>query len=143
MSIGIRRWGGRYLEDSEIETLLEEARIARVCCHNQDGTIHATPTWFRYENGCVRIPIPSDSRKARNVERNKNVTILVDMVRPPRGVMIYGSAVLDNVDVIAKAIRVNEKYQTTDDAKATIERYLKETDYILTVKAEHLVSFIY
>lgn len=143
MSIGIRRWSGRYLEDSEIETLLEEARIARVCCHNQDGTTHATPTWFRYENGYVRIPIPSDSRKARNVERNKNVTILVDMVRPPRGVMIYGSAVLDNVDVIAKAIRVNEKYQTTDDAKATIERYLKETDYILTVKAEHLVSFIY
>ncbi len=65
------------------------------------------------------------------------------MVKPPRGVMIYGSAVLDDVDVIAKAIRVNEKYQTTDDAKATIERYLKETDYILTVKAEHLVSFIY
>ena len=82
MSIGILRWGGRQLESGEIKTLLEEARVARVCCHNEDGTIHATPTWFRYENGKITIPITSDSRKARNLKRNKNVTILVDEVRP-------------------------------------------------------------
>ena len=143
MSIGILRWDGRYLESGEIETLLKEARIARVCCHNEDGTIHATPTWFRYEDGIVRIPIMSDSRKASNIKRNKNVTILVDMVNPPRGVMLYGTAVLDDVDVIAKAISVNEKYQSKEDAKATIDRFLKETDFILTVKIERLVSFHY
>ncbi len=143
MSIGIRRWDGRYLEIGEIETLLKEARIARVCCHNEDGTIHATPTWFRYENGFVRIPIMSDSRKARNIKRNKNVTILIDVVNPPKGVIIYGTAVLDDVDVIAKAISVNEKYQSKEDAKATIEKFLKESDYILTVKTERLVSFNY
>ena len=143
MSICILRWSGRRLESGKIDTLLEEARIARVCCHNEDGTIHATPTWFRYENGYVRIPIMSDSRKARNIKRNKNVTILIDLVRPPRGVMIYGSAELDDVDVIAKAISVNEKYQPKEDAKATIERFLKETDFILTVKIERLVSFHY
>ena len=143
MSICILRWGGRRLESGEIDTLLEEARIARVCCHNEDGTIHATPTWFRYENGYVRVPIMSDSRKARNIKRNKNVTILIDLVRPPRGVMIYGSAELDDVDVIAKAISVNEKYQSKENAKATIERFLKETDFILTVKIERLVSFHY
>ena len=143
MSIGILRWDGRYLESGEIETLLKEARIARVCCHNEDGTIHATPTWFRYEDGIVRIPIMSDSRKASNIKRNKNVTILVDMVNPPRGVMLYGTAVLDDVDVIAKAVSVNEKYQSKEDAKVTIERFLKETDFILTVKIERLVSFHY
>jgi len=143
MSIGILRWDGRYLESGEIETLLKEARIARVCCHNEDGTIHATPTWFRYEDGIVRIPIMSDSRKASNIKRNKNVTILVDMVNPPRGVMLYGTAVLDDVDVIAKAISVNEKYQSKEDAKVTIDRFLKETDFILTVKIERLVSFHY
>ena len=143
MSIGILRWDGRYLESGEIETLLKEARIARVCCHNEDGTIHATPTWFRYEDGIVRIPIMSDSRKASNIKRNKNVTILVDMVNPPRGVMLYGTAVLDDVDVIAKAVSVNEKYQSKEDAKVTIDRFLKETDFILTVKIERLVSFHY
>jgi len=85
----------------------------------------------------------SDSRKASNIKRNKNVTILVDMVNPPRGVMLYGTAVLDDVDVIAKAISVNEKYQSKEDAKVTIDRFLKETDFILTVKIERLVSFHY
>jgi len=143
LSIGILRWGGRRLESGEIDTLLEEARIARVCCHNEDGTIHATPTWFRSEDGYVRIPITGDSRKARNLKRNENVTILIDVVNPPKGVMIYGTAMLDDVDVIAKAISVNEKYQTKEDAKATIEELFKETDYILTVKTERLVSFHY
>jgi hypothetical protein len=57
--------------------------------------------------------------------------------------MIYGTAMLDDVDVIAKAISVNEKYQTKEDAKATIEELFKETDYILTVKTERVVSFHY
>ncbi len=143
MSSVLFRWGGRRLESDEMEALLEEARITRVCCHNEDGTIHATPTWFRYEDGYIRIPITSDSPKARNLKRNENVTILVDMVKPPRGGMIYGTATLDDVDVIAKAISVNMKYQTKEDAKATIEELFKETDYILTVKTERVVSFHY
>jgi len=141
LSISLRRFGGRRLESGEIETLLEESKIARVCCHNEDGTIHATPTWFRYENGYIGIPIHRESRKARNIKRNKNVTILIG--EGPIGVIIYGTAMLDDVDVIAKAASVNEKYQTKEDAKATVEELFKETDYILTVKTERMVSFNY
>jgi nitroimidazol reductase NimA-like FMN-containing flavoprotein (pyridoxamine 5'-phosphate oxidase superfamily) len=139
----LSRWGGRNLEKGEIETLLQEARIARVCCHNEDGTIHATPVWFKYENGIINIPILSQSRKARNLKRNRKVTILVDMVKPPRGVMIYGTAELDDVDVIAKAIRVNEKYTSKEKAKAMVEDFFEETDLIMTVKPERMVTFHY
>jgi general stress protein 26 len=131
------------MEKDEIQTLLEDAKIARVCCHNQDGTIHSTPTWYRYEEGTIRIPIPSDSRKAKNIKHNDNVTILVDVVNPPKGVIIYGKAVLDDVDVMSKAVRVNEKYQNREEAKATVEKFLTEKDYILTVKTEQIASFHY
>jgi hypothetical protein len=57
--------------------------------------------------------------------------------------MVYGKALLDDVDVMSKAIRVNEKYQTNEEAKTTIEKFLKETDYILTVKTERIASFHY
>jgi len=40
LSISLRRFGVRRLESDEIEKLLEEARIARVCSHNEDGSIH-------------------------------------------------------------------------------------------------------
>ena len=143
MSISLRRFGGRRLESGEIETLLEESKISRVCCHNEDGTIHATPVWFRYENGYIRMAIHRESRKARNIKRNKNVTILIEEQGRALGVIIYSTAMLDDVDVIDKAISINEKYQSKEDAKATIEKLFKETDYILTVKTERMVSFNY
>jgi len=137
-------WGGRYLEREEIESLLQEARIARFCCHNEDGTIHATPVWFKYESGNIIIAIPSRSRKARNVKRNKNVTILVDMVKPPRGVMIYGTAELDDSDVLATAVSINEKYLPKERAKAYAEESFKSgLDRMMTVKPERMVTFHY
>ena len=141
MSISLHRFGVRRLESDEIEKLLEETKIARVCCHNEDGSIHATPVWFRYKDGCIRIVIHRESRKARNIKRNKNITILVDELRPPRMVMIYGLAELDDVDVINKAVYVNEKYQSKEDARATVEGYFKETDLILTVKPKRMITF--
>ena len=35
--------GGRYLAKEEIESFLKEAKIARFCSLNNDGTIHAAP----------------------------------------------------------------------------------------------------
>jgi hypothetical protein len=135
-------WGGRYLEREEIESLLQEARIARFCCLNEDGTIHATPVWFKYENGKIIIATPNRSRKARNVKRNKNVTILIDMVKPPRGVMIYGTAELDYSDVLPTAISINEKYLPKERAKAYAEESVRSgLDRIMTVKPERMVTF--
>jgi len=65
----------------------------------------------------------------------------MDEVRPARMVMIYGLAELDDVDVINKAILVNEKYQTKEDAKATVEELFKDTDLILTVKPKRMITF--
>ncbi len=65
------------------------------------------------------------------------------MVKPPRGVMIYGTVELDDSDVIAKAISVNEKYQNKESAKATVEELFRETDLIMTVKPERMVTFHY
>ncbi len=135
-------WGGRYLEREEAESLLQEPRIARFCCHNEDGTIHATPVWFKYENGKIIIVTPSRSRKARNVKRNKNVTILVDTVEPIRGVMIYGTAELDDSDVLATAISINDKYMPREGAKEYAEESVKSgLNRIMTVKPERMVTF--
>ena len=80
----------------EAESFLREAKIARFCSLNEDGTIHAAPVWYKYENGEIIVATPPASRKARNVRRNKNVTILIDIseggVGWPKGVIVYGRA---------------------------------------------------
>lgn len=134
--------GGRRLEKAELESILKEARVARFCCLNEDGTIHATPVWYRYMNGKIVVLTPDHSRKARNIKRNKNVTILIDLERPARGVMIYGTAELDYGDILPTAITICEKYMEKEKAKSFAEMLAEKVmDLTVSVKPERMVSF--
>jgi len=142
-----RVWGGRHLTREQIASFLKEAKIARFCSLNDDGTIHAAPVWFKYENGEIAILTPDHSCKARNVKRNKNVTILIDVEEPTRGVLIYGTAearVLDN-EYIPTAISICEKYMSKEEAKRrAIYFFPKLTDWVkITVTPERIASFDY
>jgi nitroimidazol reductase NimA-like FMN-containing flavoprotein (pyridoxamine 5'-phosphate oxidase superfamily) len=66
------------LTDEEIESFLKKAIVARFCSVNADGTIHAVPVWYSYLEGDFVVATPVASRKARNVRRNGNVTLLID-----------------------------------------------------------------
>lgn len=138
----ISSMGGRRLEKAELETILEESRIARICCLNEDGTIHATPVWYKYKNGKIVFLTPDHSRKARNIKRNKNVTILIDEVKPARGVMIYGTAELDYGNILPTAITICEKYMEKEKAKDFAEMLAEKVmDLIVSVKPERMVTF--
>jgi len=67
-----------HLTDEEIESFLKKAIVARFCSLNEDGTIHAVPVWYSYLEGKIIVATPVVSRKARNVRRNGNVTLLID-----------------------------------------------------------------
>lgn len=98
------------LTKEEIEPLLKEARIARFCSHNKDGTIHAVPMNYKYENKQIIIPTPAASSKVRNIKRNPNVTVLIDVEKQPvKGVIIYGKAQLEYDDILTSSISVYEK----------------------------------
>ncbi len=135
-------WGGRRLTEEEIEPFLREARIARLCSLNDDGTIHAAPVWFKYENGKIVIVTPSRSCKARNVKRNRNVTILIDVEGPPtRGVLIYGEARLDKSDLVPTVVSIAEKYVPREEAEGFAEFVGKGMNLKITVKPERIASF--
>ena len=139
-------WGGRHLTREEIESFLKEAKIARFCSLNDDGTIHAAPVWFKYENGKIVILTPDHSCKARNVKRDKNVTILIDVAgQLTRGVLIYGIAELGNEsDLKPTGISICEKYMSKEEAKDYAEVYFPKTKWLkITVKPERMASFDY
>ena len=135
--------GGRRLEKAELESILEESRIARICCHNEDGTIHATPVWYKYMNGKIVFVTVDRSIKARNLKRNKNVTVLIDLVEPAvKGVMIYGTAELDYSDILPMAITICEKYLEKEKAKSFAEMMVETaTDLIVRIEPERMITF--
>ena len=132
----------------ETESFLREAKVARFCSLNRDGTIHAAPVWYKYENGEIIVATPPTSRKARNVRRNKNVTMLIDIseggVRP-KGVIVYGKAELTtNTMEIPEAVSLLEKYTPRDKAEAYAKGLFKLTKWVkMTVKPERMASFDY
>ena len=134
--------GGRYLEKEEIESLLEEARIVVFCSHNKDGTIHAAPVWYRYIDGKIVVLTPGRSRKARNVKRDKNVSVLIEMRKPPKGVLFYGEAELDYSNPVSTAISICEKYMSKEKAKSFGEGSVSSgMDLVIRVKPERMATF--
>jgi nitroimidazol reductase NimA-like FMN-containing flavoprotein (pyridoxamine 5'-phosphate oxidase superfamily) len=137
------------LTEGEIESFLREARTARFCSLNKDGTVHAAPVWFRYENGQIIIITPAASRKARNVKRNGKVSVLIDIEQAsPRGVLIYGKAELryphSRDEYLAEATRLYEKYMPRERAELTAQGMYKITHGVeIIVKPERIVSFDY
>ena len=139
-------WGGRRLTKDEIESFLQEAKTARFCSHNSDGTIHAAPVWFKYESQKIVILTPGHSRKAGNVRRNKNVSILIDLEKPTRGVLIYSRAELDDkFDLESTAVSIAEKYMSKEEAKDKAFYFFPmATNWAkITVKPERIASFWY
>ena len=85
-----------HLTDEEIDDFLKEAPTARICSINEDGTIHGVPVWFKYESGQFIIATPEKSRKIRNIAKNNNVSLIIDVGSPAiRGVIVYGKAEVD------------------------------------------------
>jgi len=142
-------WDGRHLTREQIESFLKEAKTARFCSHNDDGTIHAAPVWFKYEGGKIVILTPAHSCKARNVKHNKNVSILIDVEEPTRGVLIYGTAearTLENeFELEPAAVSMSEKYVSKEEAKRlALYFFPKLTTWVkITVKPERIASFDY
>jgi nitroimidazol reductase NimA-like FMN-containing flavoprotein (pyridoxamine 5'-phosphate oxidase superfamily) len=137
-----------HLTSEEIESFLQEARIARFCSYNRDGTIHAAPVWYKYENGKMVIGTPLKSRKARNVMRNGSVTVLVDVEGPPtRGVIMYGKAEVEESsidDMIPMAMSIFRRYMPEDETRVYAEGLGKISEWVkITVTPFRLSSFDY
>lgn len=134
----------------EIDSFIKKGRIARFCSINKDGTIHAVPVWYMYKIRKIIIGTPTASRKARNIKRNENVTILIDVEgslaegTPTRDVIIYGKAELDNKDMDSTAHSIFERYMPKEESEAYWRGLSELTEWTKTIVTPvHIASFDY
>jgi hypothetical protein len=137
------------LTSEEIESVLKENHYLRICTHNKDGTIHTMPVAYRYINGQILIMSLIKSRKTRNIERNNDVTVLVDTLDPLRGILIYGTAEIDYDNVYEQVLAMNEtspafigmtKEQLERVTKAYVDTW---KSVILKITPKHIITFDY
>lgn len=134
-----------HLTNNEIIEFIKHGKIARICSHNKDGTIHAVPVWYNYEKGKIIIGTPKASRRARNINRNNNVTVMIDEVGPPtRAVIIYGKATIDDKIMDDAAHSIFKRYMSEEEAKGYWKGLSELTEWIkVTIESTHIASFDY
>ena len=71
---------------------LDKNEIARLATVSSDGMPHVVPVSYVFRNGVFLIAIDYETRKYRNILRNPQVALVVDAIRPNRGVLIQGRA---------------------------------------------------
>lgn len=134
-----------HLTENEIEEFIKTAKIARICSHNKDGIIHVVPVWYNYENGKIIIGTPKASRRAGNIRRNSNVTVLIDEVGPPtRAVIIYGKASTDEEIMDQAAHSIFSRYMSEEKAKGYWKGLSELTKWVkVIIEPVHIASFDY
>jgi len=129
--------------------MLKENHYARICTHNKDGTIHAVPVAYGYINGQILMMSFINSRKNKNIERNNDVTVLVDTPDPARGVLIYGTARTDYDNVYEQVLKINEASPAFSSmSREKLERVTKAyVDMfklvIVKITPKHITTFDY
>ena len=67
------------MSKGEIDEFLSVPRIARMASI-MDGKPHIVPVWFYYDGTNIIVPTAKDTRKAKNLQNNPNVSIVIDIV---------------------------------------------------------------
>jgi PPOX class probable F420-dependent enzyme len=106
------------LTEEELASFLEAMPIARLATHNPDGTIHVVPVWFKYVDGDILLGTQEITQKVKNVERDPNVTVLIDSQESPfKGAMIYGTATLDTENLVAERTDIFARFMPAEEAQ--------------------------
>jgi PPOX class probable F420-dependent enzyme len=133
------------LTDEELQEFLRTADLARIATHNEDGSIHVAPLWFRYQAPELLIGTQAGSRKVRNIERDPRVTVLVDVTSPATiGAIVYGTARIDRDDVVRERVAICTRYLGPEAAEGFVQGFPSDWDLVTVRVAPHeVVTFDY
>src|SRR5207245_3713181 len=95
MGGGVNQRGVIKMTPEEVDSFLQERRVATMCSVNNDGSIHAVAMWYGFLDGAVAFETKAKSQKVQNLRRNPTITCMVesgDTYNELKGVQIIGRA---------------------------------------------------
>jgi PPOX class probable F420-dependent enzyme len=66
------------LTDALVRQLLDARHVATLATHNPDSSIHMVAVWYWSDGAHIFVATSSRSRKARNLQSNPNVSLMID-----------------------------------------------------------------
>ena len=129
------------MTDDNPQALLAGSEICVLATVNPNGSVHAMPMWYLYEDEVFMFMTGADTQKYKNVVRTGQATITVDRRTPPYyAVMVYGNAEVGSGLDEGQRFRTAARYLGEAGAKA----YLAKTPVSngsIYVRARKIVEF--
>jgi PPOX class probable F420-dependent enzyme len=101
------------LSDSLVKQLLAGRYVATFATANPSGSIHMVAVWYWFDGTNVFVATSSRSRKARNLESNPKISLMIDSRDPAAsfGVTIAGTAqILTDEASRTRNAQIHRKY---------------------------------
>jgi len=101
------------LSDAPVRQLLDGRHIASLATRNPDGSIHVVAVWYFFDGARVYVATSARSRKARNLQSDSHVSIMIDSrdAVASRGINLAGAAQILTGDVSRQwNARIHGKY---------------------------------
>ena len=102
---------------AEVRELFEARNFAHLATVLSDGSPHSVPVWIRVEDGRLVFFTQTQSRKARNLERDARVAIsIVDEQNPYRSAWVRGRVVdrIEGEQALEIIDRISQQYTGAD-----------------------------
>lgn len=105
------------------EELLNSREICMLSTVSPDGSVHAMPMWYLYEDGKIWFMTGDTVQKTKNVARTGKATVTLDLrERPYYAVMIKGKAEVGGPLARERVVRLMSRYISEADANAYADK---------------------
>jgi PPOX class probable F420-dependent enzyme len=103
------------LGDAAVQMMLSGRHIASLATHSPGGSVHMVAVWYWFDGSHVFIATSSRSRKARNLQSNPKVSLMIDSRDPDAscGITLTGTArILTGDSSRKKNAEIHAKYMS-------------------------------
>lgn len=129
-------------DQKDREEFLKQPNIAVLATVDAKGRAHAAPIWYLYEDGVFVMASGRGSQKHRNVERNPEVTLVVDRrTLPYYAVMVRGAAEIGPRLSEEERLRMAVRYLGEEVGRAYIARTQGENSISIRLRPRKMIEY--
>lgn len=113
----------KVIDQAWVQALLHEPLIARLGTANpRTMQPHVVPVWFEWDGEAMWVSAFSSTRKMRDLEANRRISILIDVAEDDgsaRGILFEGKAeiISEPALVAPRSISIYQRYLGADGAR--------------------------
>lgn len=107
------------MTNTETKEFLNRSLIATLVTLRQDGSPHATPVWYMYEDGKFYIGTDQETLKVRNIKRDDRVSLCISTHNEPyQYITVDGTCEIVIGDPKGTSLRISVRYLGEKRGKA-------------------------